>query len=221
MALVLQSGLKFGSLNGGGDTPTPPTPKYQLLQRISDDSGTDIGIITGFYYDGLTTYAVVCLNRMYRSTTVLQYSEHDAATPSLKDWSTLSMWDVDTMPHETGTIATDCILADTGYASPACTHCRSFSFIIEGTRYYGQLPNIMEALSMFQHRTYVNNNDPSTGGKALTNNNSWMSSSQRTGKYYWNMYSTGSIYGNNSKATTSTSAMSYVAPILELPVPAN
>lgn len=49
------------NVSGGG------SGKYQLLQRISDDNGTGIGTVSGFFTDANNVeYAVVCLDAQYR-----------------------------------------------------------------------------------------------------------------------------------------------------------
>uniref|UniRef100_UPI003865CADA hypothetical protein n=1 Tax=Methanobrevibacter sp. TaxID=66852 RepID=UPI003865CADA len=49
------------------DVPSAPTKKYNLLDRVKDDSNNEIGTVSGFFTDANNVeYAVVCLDAQYR-----------------------------------------------------------------------------------------------------------------------------------------------------------
>lgn len=187
------------NVSGGGGG------KYQLLQRVSDDSGNEIGTISGFFTDANDVeYAVVCLDATYRNSSAQWASATGAVTnlPSYSDWT---IWEA----PETATENTTLILASK--TSSACTHCRSKSFTIGGVTYYGQLPNIIELVDIARHRTAINAADTSGGSITIATNKSYWSSSQSNYSYGWCIGTSGS-----PGASTKTNNY-YVCPVLEIP----
>ena len=157
-------------------------------------SGKDIGVVIGFQKDeNDNEFAVVCLNAEYR----LAPSPNDASvnnliyipsptgddnrltipgliiysytqTPGANEWLETK---------ETATYGTQKIIDHvnntSGITSPAATHARSKSFVIDGTTYYGQIPNAPEMVKMMFEMTKINSQDPSRtrhSDKLLDNN---------------------------------------------------
>jgi hypothetical protein len=189
--------------------------KYSLLERISDDSNNEIGTVSGFFTDGNNVeYAVVCLDAQYRFAQGTYCNNTSTAVTDLPVYSSWAIWEA----KETATFNTQKILdfctaqADT---STACTHCRSKSFTIDGTTYYGQLPNIVELVDICKNYTAIQSADTSVSqysslGLPRTSERTW-SSSQYSSNYGWLVSNTGSAgYGNKT-------SYFFVAPVLEIP----
>lgn len=197
----------------------PEQKKYTLLQRISDDNGNEIGTVSGYQIgQDNKEYACVCLDAVYRADS-LQYLSDNVAITNLPNWSDQRIWDVDEVFFkETATFATDKILAMTTggtYTSSACTHCRSFSFVIDGITYEGQLPTITELLDIFRHRTRINALDSTASSytsKVIPYNKTTWSSTQRSTTYAWYIHSYGSVNPNTKNSSY------FVVPVIELPL---
>lgn len=201
----------------GGGSPAP-SGKYQLLQRVKDDSNNEIGTVCGFHTDANNVeYAVVCLDAQYRSQPNwnFKYMSAYGEIPDLPIYnSPMTVWsNTDTATFNCTKIL-DYATAN-GYTSTAVSHCRNQSFVIDGTTYYGQLPTIIELVKIFMNAATINAQDTSLSGggsgKALQQAQYW-SSCQYSGAYgfYMTTYGTTEV---GSKTQNSTAA----APILELP----
>ena len=99
--------------------------------------------------------------------------------------------------------------------STACTHCRSKSFTIDGTTYYGQLPNIIELVDICKNYTAIQSADTSVSqysslGFPRRSDRTW-SSSQYNSNSGWYVHNGGNAT-NLSKANSC-----FVAPVLEIP----
>lgn len=201
-------GTYEGSGGGGG------SGKYQLLQRISDDSNNEIGTVSGFFTDANDVeYAVVCLDARYRIERGDVCSSNTAIT-NLPSYSDHTMWSA----SETSTFNTQKIIdycTANGYTSGACSHCRSKSFTIDGTTYYGQLPNIQEGCDIMRQRTNINTLDTSATSYPdviipSSGQNVWSSTqAAATGNYHFYMY--GGI------RSTSKFNESLTIPVIEIP----
>lgn len=179
--------------------------KYSVLDRVYDDANTGIGTVSGFFTDkNGVEYAVVCLDSIYRNTSV-QWTSATGTVTNLPLYSNWTIWEA----PETATENTTLILASK--TSSACTHCRQYSFVIDGTTYYGQLPNIIELTDIARHRTAINTADTSGGSITIATNNSYWSSSQ------YNSYNGWSVYGNGTVDTNSKTTNYYACPVLEIP----
>ena len=188
--------------------------KYQLLQRISDDNGNEIGTVSGFFTDANDVeYAVVCLDAQYRLESGTYCSYISTAVTDLPIYSSWAIWEA----KETATFSTQKILdfcTAQSATSTACTHCRSKSFTIDGTTYYGQLPNVIELIDICKNYTAIQSADTSVSqyshlGFPRTNR-TWSSF----------QYSSGSSWhvGNNGNMTGGGKNYNYfVAPVLEIP----
>lgn len=180
--------------------------KYSLLERISDDSNNEIGTVSGFFTDANDVeYAVVCLDSIYRNTSV-QWASATGTVTNLPLYSNWTIWEA----PETATENTTLILASK--TSSACTHCRQYSFVIDGTTYYGQLPNIIELVDIARHRTAINTADTSGGSITIATNNSYWSSSQNSSNYGWCVLNRGSVSYSSNKTSNY-----YACPVLEIP----
>lgn len=190
--------------------------KYSLLERIKDDSNNEIGTVSGFFTDANDVeYAVVCLDAQYRLASSQYLSENQTITnlPLYNNWITAS-WRTS---RETATSNCDLILAYAtaqGYTSSAVSHCRSQSFVIDGTTYYGQLPNIIELNDIAYHGIELNNLDITstlyTSLNFSTGRSCW-SSTQYNSTNAW------CLYGNGSISSFNKASNYFVAPVLEIP----
>jgi len=184
--------------------------KYQLLERVKDDSNNEIGTVCGFRKDSNNNeYAVVCLDEQYRPTTALSVFSAGGAVVT-KHYNNLSAWNA----IETSTENCDDILqaaTTAGETSPAVSACRANSFIIDGTTYYGQLPSLPELFLVFIYRAEIDALDTSrVSGIPVTV--SQFSSTFGVGSSVFSPQWGGSI----STGANPTAAM-YVLPVLELP----
>lgn len=179
--------------------------KYSVLDRIYDDGGSAIGTVSGFFTDkNDVEYAVVCLDAIYRNTSV-QWASASGNVTNMPLYSNWTIWEA----PETATENTTLILASK--TSSACTHCRQYSFVIDGTTYYGQLPNIIELTDIARHRTAINTADTSGGSITIATNNNYWSSSQYHATYGW------CVNGNGTVSTNTKTNYYYACPVLEIP----
>lgn len=190
--------------------------KYQLLDRVTDDSNNEIGTVSGFFTDeNAVEYTVVCLDGQYRTKNVNVCSNTSTAISDLPQYANQSIWS----STETATLNTQKILdfcSANGYTSTACTNCRSKSFTIDGVTYYGQLPNIVELIDIFKNRIAINSKDPTLTGLVYVNYGipidsfTW-SSSQYSNNASWAINVLGEAgYGNRANNC-------YAIPVLEIP----
>ena len=189
--------------------------KYSLLERISDDSNNEIGTVSGFFTDANDVeYAVVCLDAQYRLAKGTYCSNTSTAVTDLPMYSS---WEI-LEAKETATFNTQKILdfcSAQSATSTACTHCRSKSFTIDGTTYYGQLPNIVELVDICKNYIAIQSADTSVSqysslGFPRTSDGTW-SSSQCRSNTGWSVV----LYGVDSGINKTTSC--FVAPVLEIP----
>lgn len=187
--------------------------KYQLLQRISDDSNNEIGTVSGFFTDSNDVeYAVVCLDAQYR---LLQgkWSSATGAVTNMPNYPNQTVWSA----KETATFNTRKILdwcEANSYASTSCTHCRSKSFTIDNTVYYGQLPNIVELIDIFKRREGINSKDTSSSSYSsliIPKSRTTWSSSQLGPSNAWAAWYDGRVYYPDKTANY------FVIPVLEIP----
>lgn len=134
--------------------------KYDLYDRVYDDTGKDIGMVSGFQLDQEDNeYAVVCLNAEYRIFGDI-LSGNDNVTVG-KCWGYNSVMEI----TETGTEETQNIIefitANSSYTSSGAIHARSKTFVIDGVTYQAQLPNFPEALKISSNIKRINEEDPS------------------------------------------------------------
>lgn len=189
--------------------------KYQLLQRISDDNGNEIGTVSGFFTDANDVeYAVVCLDAQYRLASGAYCSDNSIAVTDLPLYNTWAIWEA----KETATFNTQKILdfcTANNYTSQACSHCRTLSFTIDGVTYYGQLPNMIELNDIVRNHTALNTADTTASSYSSVNfsnaRNRW-SSSQSSRSVAW--YT--SLVGNMTNVANKTSTYG-VVPVLEIP----
>ena len=205
----------INSIPSGGSTG-----KYQLLERIKDDNNNEIGTVCGFFKDTSDNeYAVVCLDAQSRLasakwtsntgtvTNLVQYSMNGAAIDLIANTYT------DTATSNCDKILSWCTA--NSYTSEAVSHCRSKSFVIDGTTYYGQLPNLCELFYICANRAEISNADTSKSSYssldiATLASRLW-SSSQFNSTNVWYISSNGTV--NNTSKTISY----FVAPVLEIP----
>ena len=138
-------------------TPVIPfsSGKYQLLQRIKDDTNTEIGTVSGFVKNSNDTeYAVVCLDAQYRTFGQFLSARDAVNIPNLNNWVS-SYW---YSAKQTATENCDTILAfcnTNNYTSSGVSNCRTVSFTIGGVTYQGQLPTIRELFDITTHRAEI------------------------------------------------------------------
>ena len=186
--------------------------KYKIGDRVYDSGNNDIGMVFGFYTDANDVeYAVVCLNAEHR----LNQGKWADSTGSITNMPLYNSINTAAFGIGTDTATANCDLILASKTSNSVTHCRSKSFVIDGTTYKGQLPNICETLAMFAMHSYIEAHDP-TASSAGTNLNftSWKntwSSSQYASSNGWYVGSSGSA--SSSLKTNNC----LVAPGLEIP----
>lgn len=187
--------------------------KYALFDRVKNDSGTEFGTVGGFFIDANNTeYAIVCLDAQYRNPAA-NFLSTKVLVDGLPSYTNLSVYGA----TETATFNCDKILAQATTSETTSTgvsHCRSKSFIVDGTTYYGQLPNIAELLYIYTHRITLNTLDPTTtqySNNILASDRNVLSSTQRDSDNCWSLYYTGTTSAN---AKTSNWL---IVPILEIP----
>ena len=210
------------AVSGTGDVEvgtviTPPTKKYNLLDRVKDDSNNEIGTVSGFFTDANNVeYAVVCLDAQYRLASGKWYSSTSETVTNLPNYNdtTWGPWEA----KETATFNTQKILdscAESGDTSTACSHCRTLSFTVDGTTYYGQLPNMIELYEIVRNHTAINAKDTTASSYSSVDlasiKNIW-SSSQFSNNYAWFACS---AYGDFSIDDKRYDNM--VIPVLEIP----
>ena len=212
---------KGGTVTSGGGSsqlatdiatiPSGSSGKYKLLDRVKDDSNNEIGTVSGFFTDvNDVEYAVVCLDAQYRYTGRTYSTTQTAVTnmPLYNNQIRANAWE----SKVTATTNTDLILASV--TSPACNHCRSKSFTIDGITYYGQLPNVIEVSDIAKNYNTLENLDTFASQYSGTNFSSartiW-ASNQYTATNAWRLATTGAI--RDSAKDTSL----LVCPVLEIP----
>lgn len=196
-------------------SPTP-SGKYTLLQRISDDGGNEIGTVSGFFTDANDIeYAVVCLDAQYRLAQGTYCSNNSTAVTDLPMYAGWAIWEA----KETATFNTQKILdfcTAQSATSTACTHCRSKSFTIDGTTYYGQLPNIVELVDICKNYTAIQSADTSVSqysslGFPRTSDKTWSSSQYDSGGGWF-------VASGGAASSYDRTRNFFVAPVLEIPV---
>ena len=221
MTLFLGKTAVSPVINVGKGSVTPST-KYKLLQRVIDDSNNEIGTVSGFFTDANDVeYAVVCLDAQYRNAPTYWCSTDGIITNMPIYNSNYNLWWYDNA-METATQNTQLILdycsklIDYGVDSTSCLHCRSQSFTIDGTTYYGQLPNMREVFDMWRHRVQIEQMDTSASSHSSTNFSSargiW-SSSQWSNNHGLCLLSDGSV-GIDFKVENRY----FACPVLEIPL---
>lgn len=140
---------------------TGGTPAYQMFSRVKDDNNNDVGIVVGYHIDANgNKYAVVCLNAADRKGGGVQFFDSAVNITSLPTY----YGDLDrVIAKETATYNTDALLAygTANYlTSEAINACRSKSYVIDGTTYYGQVPNTWEMCLIMNSASTINASDP-------------------------------------------------------------
>ena len=192
-----------------------PVIPYPLLSRVKDDNNVEIGTVCGYHKDANNQeYAVVVLDAQYRNSSG-HYLSAAVEVTGLELLANQTLWENADTATSNCTKILD-FIDGTEYTSSAVTHCRSKSFVIEGTTYYGQLPTIVELTDVFRHRTDINNADTSASQYPSlvvpTSTRTW-SSSQYTSTYGWCVSSIGGGINGNPK-----NGVCFVLPILEIPI---
>lgn len=186
---------------------------YALLSRVKDDTDKDIGCVVGYHTDANNQkYAVVCLNKEYRTSSNFTWLNSSGAVDGLPAYTNLAVFDA----KETATYNCDKILSyaqEHGYTSTATNECRNHSFIIDGVTYYGQIPTLTELINILGHRSVVNRDDPSSSGTPIQSAYNYWSSQQNSATYAW------AVVGYSGYLLSSRDAgLVKVLPILEIPI---
>ena len=205
------------SILSGGGTPSETTDVP--LTRVSDDNGNEIGTWYMNFEDANdNVFKVILLDAQYRSNSTQWCSSNNKVTnlPLYSNLATSNVYEA----KETATANTQLILdycTASSYTSTACTHCRSKSFTIGGTTYYGQLPNLIELDYLAKHYSEFDLLDASASTSTSTNFSlarSMWSSSQYDSRDSWYLYSNGGCAHYNSDGKTSNN---FACPVLEIP----
>lgn len=195
--------------SGGGEYP---------LTRVVDDNNNEIGTAFMEFTDAIgSVYKVIILDAQYRSTSKNWCSDRNTVTNMPLYNSNYDLWWYDNA-QETATQNTQLILdycTANGYTSSSCSHCRSLSFTIDGTTYYGQLPNTREVFDMWRQRVQIEQMDTSASSKPYTNFSStraiWSSTQSASTAGF--LLNTGGVVNSINKTSV------YIAcPVLEIPL---
>lgn len=205
------TGTYSGSAGGSGTRDVP-------LTRVTDDNNNEIGTWYMNFVDGSgNEYKVIVLDAQYRNASTQWCSDTSNVTNMPIYDSNYKLWWYDNA-METATQNTQLILdycSAGSFTSTSCSHCRSQSFTIDGTTYYGQLPNMREVFDMWRHRVQIEQMDTSASSHSSKNfssaRNVW-SSSQYSSTGGW--YLRGSGYVNDFFKTNDN----FACPVLEIPV---
>lgn len=198
---------------GGGGSGTTDVP----LTRFKDDNNNEIGTHYMNFEDANgNIYKVILLDAQYRTASTQWCDEVVVVTNMpIYDFS-YNLWWYDNA-KETATQNTQLILdycSAEDYTSTACSYCRSQSFTINGTTYYGQLPNMREVFDMWRHRVQIEQMDTSASSHSSTNfssaRNIW-SSTQDSKFSSWGL----SIDGYVSYINKTSNL--FACPVLEIP----
>ena len=126
--------------------------KYNLLDRVSIDNGTEIGTVSGFFTDANDIeYAIVCLDAFHRTHTSILNSQ--VTISQLQKYANLSVW----RSKNTGKENTDFIQL---YGSPAADWCVNRFYEISGINYYAVIPNILELIDIYKNKQAIKQLDP-------------------------------------------------------------
>lgn len=199
--------------SGGGGSGTRDVP----LTRVSDDNNNEIGTWYMNFVDGNNNeYKVIVLDAQYRNASTQWCSKTSTVTNMPIYDSNYNLWWYDNA-METATQNTQLILdycSAGSFTSTSCTHCRSQSFTIDGTTYYGQLPNMREVFDMWRHRVQIEQMDTSASSHSSTNFSSARSiwSSSQHGSYYGFYLYTQGVASSNIKVADYSAC-----PVLEIP----
>lgn len=204
------TGSYEGSGGGSGTTDVP-------LTRFKDDNNNEIGTHYMNFEDANgNVFKVVLLDAQYRNDYTQWCSNTSTVTNMPIYNNSLNAWWYDNA-KETATQNTQLILdfcSAGGYTSTACSHCRSKSFTINGTTYYGQLPNMREVFDMWRHRVQIEQMDTSASSQSTTNFSSartiW-SSNQYTSNHSWYLVNNGLVYEYGKTYRF------FACPVLEIP----
>lgn len=195
--------------SGGG------SGKYQLLERVKDDNNNEIGTVSGFFTDANNVeYAVVCLDAQYRLNAGNWMSQGNMLVTDLPSYQSQSVYSA----TETATFNTQKILdfcTAGNYTSAACNHCRSKSFTIDGTTYYGQLLNVVELVDILRHRPEINTADTSASSYSslvIPDASTIWTSTQGTKYGAWSSSNVGYLQAQMGQINQA-----FVAPVLEIP----
>lgn len=200
-----------GTFEGG------TTGKYQLLQRVKDDTNTEIGTVVGFRKDSSNNeYAVVCLDARYRS------DQWFSLLSSGVDYGNASYQYANVFAaKETATENCDAIVAVAtgGITCDAVTQCRLNSFTVDSVTYYGQLPSMPELIDIMSYVDEINNADPDKDNPTyeyylLAGGGAYWSSTQNGTSTSWQISSNAT---QPVRALSKTGVTAGITPILELP----
>lgn len=206
----------IASISGGGGEEGSGTTDV-TLSRFSDDNGNEIGThFMNFVDANGNKFKVILLDAQYRGSSTQWCSSNVSITdmPLYTNLALSNWWE----SKETATYNTQLILdycSANNLTSSACSHCRSQSFTINGTTYYGQLPNMVELSYLARHYGEFDALDTTASSYPSTNfsfSHSIWSSNQRNTNYAWNLYQNGDV--TNSQ---KTQAYFYTCPVLEIP----
>lgn len=191
--------------------------KYKVGDRVNDDSDNPVGTVSSIFTDGNgDRYAVVCLDAVNRLASGAWWSSSYAPSSGLNFYENLSRFSATETATENTTAILN-IVEGWQTSSPACEHCRSKYYTIDGVTYYGQFPNFKEVIDILSIGPKINANDPTaTQYSSLviptTSKYVWTSTYGKSGDTSaWTVYTSGSGAGPASQNL-------FVIPVLEIPL---
>lgn len=203
----------------------PVVRRWNLLDRVTDDSGNEIGTVTSFFKaDNGIEYTVVCLDAKDRALDLKLFSDATTQIQGTKIYQITDTYSPFEL-KESATKINNAILStatSTSKTSDAVNHCRSKSYTINGQVYYGQVPNVRELAEIYMVRSIVNNQDPTTSSYSsyvLSGHNGCLSCTQAKSGNDYKSYVLGTasniMLSNNNITTPEKNKI--IAPILEIP----
>lgn len=205
-----------------------PESEVQLT-RVSDDNGNEIGThYMNFEDNNGNKFKVIVLDEQYRTTNKSYCSNTGAITNMpMYNYSNNIWW---YNAKETATENTQLILdwcSTNSYTSAACEYCRSLSFTINDTTYYGQFPNMREMFDIMKHREQIDLMDTSVDHDSSIVR-FWrfncLSSTQLDGSNFWYFAGTNNWSGAYNDCgvwrcgKTNASNDLKICPVLEIPL---
>ena len=203
----------------------PVVRRWNLLDRVTDDNGNEIGTVTSFFEaDNGIEYTVVCLDAKDRALDLKLFSDATTQIQGIRIYQITDTYSPFEL-KESATKINNAILStatSTSKTSDAVNHCRSKSYTINGQVYYGQVPNVRELAEIYMVRSIVNDQDPTTSSYnsyVLSGHNGCLSCTQVKNGNNYKSYALGTsseiaAYNNN---ITTPDKNKIIAPILEIP----
>lgn len=135
-SIITPAIIKETSSSGGS--------KYNIGDTVTADNGSTVGTVVGIFFDASKNkYAVVGLQSSTFASGLSMNNFSSTYFTNQRVWNN----------HTTATETCNEILGKG--SSAAVSHCRQYSYVIDGVTYYGQLPNIYELVMFFSMAQWI------------------------------------------------------------------